>query len=66
MQHKYYTNLQTQYDTITKHSIHNTLSLYMLYYFSQGEGSPVAVGHLGDFALLVHQPALTLAFVEYG
>lgn len=59
MQHKYYTNLQTQYNTSTKHSI-------IHYYFSQGGGSPVAGGHLGDFVLLVHQPAVTLASVEYG
>ena len=61
MQHKYYTNLQTQYNTITKHS------RYIIhYYFSQGGGSPVAGGHLEDFVLLVHQPAVTLASVEYG
>ena len=58
MQHKYYTNLQTQ--------LLNIVYIIHYHYISQGEGSPVAVGHLGDFALLVHQPALTLAFVEYG
>ena len=38
----------------------------MPYDFSQGEGSPVAGGHLEDFALLVHQPAVTLASVGCG
>ena len=38
----------------------------MPYDFSQGEGSPVAEDHLEDFALLVHQPAVTLASVGCG
>ena len=38
----------------------------MPYDFSQGEGSPVAEGHLEDFALLVHQLAVTQASVGCG
>ena len=37
-----------------------------IHIISQGEGSPVAAGHLEDFALLVHQPAVTLASVGCG
>ena len=33
---------------------------------SQGESSPVAGDHLEDFALLVHQPAVTLASAGCG